>query len=83
MAIILSVLIIFVIFVIYRLIIGPSLWDRLLCLSIIASKFIMILVVLALYKNETIYLDIAILYVVLGFIGTTFMAIFIQKRGRY
>jgi multicomponent Na+:H+ antiporter subunit F len=83
MKIILIVLVIMAVISSLRIIIGPTMWDRLLGLNMVSSKLIMAIVVLASVKNEAMMLDIALLYGLLGFVGITFMAIFIQKRGRY
>lgn len=66
-----------------RLVVGPSLWDRLLFLNLITSKMVMLLVIIALLKMSNLYLDIAIFYAILGCIGVIYLALFIQKKGRY
>ena len=65
-----------------RMIIGPSIWDRLLSLNLLTSKVIMILVLIAVLFNETYILDLAIVYALLGFVGVMFIAISVQKRGQ-
>lgn len=65
-----------------RMILGPSIWDRLLSLNLLTSKVIMILVLLAVVFKETYILDLAIVYALLGFVGVMFIAISIQKRGQ-
>ena len=61
-----------------RVIIGPTIWDRLLGLNLITSKIIMLLVVLAYVVDKTYILDFAIIYALLGFIGVMFIAINVQ-----
>ncbi|SHJ13003.1 multicomponent Na+:H+ antiporter subunit F [Dethiosulfatibacter aminovorans DSM 17477] len=65
----------------FRIIIGPTIWDRLLGLNLVTTKLIMLIVLIASLRNETFLLDIALVYSLLGFIGITFMAIYIQNRG--
>ncbi len=65
-----------------RMILGPSIWDRLLSLNLLTSKVIMILVLLAVLFKETYILDLAIVYALLGFVGVMFIAISVQKRGQ-
>jgi multicomponent Na+:H+ antiporter subunit F len=65
-----------------RVIIGPTIWDRLLGINLITSKIIMILVVLALVLDKTYILDFAIIYALLGFIGIMFIAINVQRKGK-
>jgi multicomponent Na+:H+ antiporter subunit F len=66
-----------------RIIIGPTMWDRLLGLNMVSSKLIMSLVVIACLKDEAMILDIAIVYALLGFIGVMFMSIYLQRKGRF
>ena len=65
-----------------RVIIGPTIWDRLLGLNLITSKIIMLLVVLAYVVDKTYILDFAIIYALLGFIGVMFIAINVQRKGK-
>jgi len=62
-----------------RVIIGPSVWDRLLGLNLIASKIIMIIILYATITGMTFLLDFAIIYGLSGFIGTIFIAQFLSK----
>lgn len=66
-----------------RIVIGPTMWDRLMALNLVSAKLILLIVLLATQFKNSMFLDIAIVYALLGFIGVTFMSIFIQKRGRY
>ncbi len=65
-----------------RLLIGPTIWDRLLSLNLITSKLIMLLVLLAFTLKRTYILDFVIIYALLGFISIMFIAISVQKRGK-
>ncbi len=53
----------------YRLFVGPTLQDRLISLSCVSVIFITILVIISFYYNNTFYLDIAIAFLLLDFIG--------------
>ena len=61
---------------------GSSLWDRLLGMSLISSKIIVIIIFFASLNNTTFLLDYAIIYALFGFIGVIFIALFISKRER-
>ena len=63
-----------------RVIIGPSVWDRLLGLNLISSKIIVIIILFASINDSTFLLDFAILYSLFGFIGAIFIALFLSKR---
>ena len=64
-----------------RLFIGPSIWDRLLCLNMIASKVLAAIVLLSWLLKLNYLLDIALIYAVLGFLSTILIARFIERRG--
>jgi multicomponent Na+:H+ antiporter subunit F len=65
-----------------RIILGPTIWDRLLGLNLFSSKIVMLIVLYALLMQRSYLLDIAIVYALLGFISIIFIAIFIQKKGK-
>ena len=53
----------------YRLFVGPTIQDRPISLSCVSVIFIVILVILSFYYNNTLYLDIAIAFLLLDFVG--------------
>ncbi len=65
-----------------KVISGPSIWDRLLGFNLFSSKVIMIIILIALFSNQSYLLDIALVYALLGFVGIVFIAGFIQKKGK-
>lgn len=69
-------------FYLYRIIKGPSVWDRLLGLNLFSINMIIIMILYALINDISYLLDIAIVYALLGFIGIVFMARFIQRKGK-
>lgn len=66
----------------YRIIKGPSVWDRLLGLNLFSLNMIILMILYALINNLNYLLDIAITYALLGFISIVFIARFIQRRGK-
>jgi multicomponent Na+:H+ antiporter subunit F len=73
-------MLLFMLTYIFRVIKGPSHWDRVLAVNLVFSKIIMIIITFA-SINETAYLlDFAIIYTLSGFIGTIFLVIFLAKR---
>lgn len=66
----------------YRIIKGPSVWDRLLGLNLFSINMIILMVLYALMTDLSYLLDIAITYALLGFIGIVFIARFIQRKGK-
>ena len=65
---------------IFRAVKGPSIWDRLLSLNLIATKIIIIIVVFASVQGIGFMLDFAIIYSLSGFLGTIFVALFLSER---
>ena len=79
---VLWVMLVFLFFYIITVIKGPSIWDRLLGMNLIATKIIIIIVVFASSFNLGYLLDFAIIYALSGFIGTIFLALFLAARVR-
>ena len=63
-----------------RVAVGPSVWDRLLGMNLIASKIIVIIMIYSSISEMTFLLDFAIIYALSGFIGTIFIALFLSER---
>lgn len=65
---------------IYRVAKGPSVADRAVasdCIDVLTS---LALIVFAVYSNRSIYLDIAIVVALLGFIGTVLISKYLEGR---
>jgi len=58
---------------------GPSLWDRLLGLNLITSKLVVLIIFYASMQDLAYLLDLAIIYLLFGFIGTIFIALYLRK----
>ncbi len=67
---------------VFRAILGPTIWDRLLGFSLLSSKIVIIIILYALLHEKSFYLDIVIAFALLGFLGVVFISEFIQKRGK-
>jgi len=65
-----------------RLFRGPSIWDRLLGMNIVATKIVIIIIVYASIYDTAFLLDFAIIYALSGFIGTIYIALFFADRKR-
>ncbi|TVR58424.1 MAG: pH regulation protein F [Spirochaetaceae bacterium] len=65
-----------------RVIIGPTIWDRILGLNLISSKIIVAIVFFALILEKSYLLDIAIVYSLIGFIGSVLISRFVEKKGQ-
>ena len=65
-----------------RVVIGPTVWDRLMCFNLITSKICIFVVLYAELTQRSYLLDFAITFVLLGFISVIFIANTVQKRGK-
>ncbi len=81
---VLDIIIIIIIVAIFlstiRILIGPTVWDRLLGLSLVSSKIIILIVLYSLKVGQSFYLDIALVFAILGFVGSTSLAQFLKKH---
>ena len=66
---------------VYRILQGPTLWDRLLGFSFFSAKIIVLAVVIGVVINRTFMVDVGIIYGILGFIGVIMVARFIERKG--
>lgn len=64
-----------------RVVIGPTIWDRMLGLGLTTSK-VTLAVILASFTHAEIYiLDLAMLFSLLGFLVTVLLARFVERKG--
>ena len=70
---------IFVVIVIIRLILGPTIPDRLVALDTVNTIVIVVMVILGAAFKEVLLIDVAIVYALLSFITTLFIAKYIEK----
>ena len=71
---------VFAILLFIRFIEGPTAADRMLAVDMIAGLACIMLVFYAIYTERAIYLDIAIVTALLGFISTVFVARYLERR---
>lgn len=57
-----------------RVVIGPAPEDRLIGLNLAASQVLAILVLLAVRQKQPVYLDVALVYAILGYAGVLAIA---------
>lgn len=65
---------------IIRLILGPSAADRLVALNILSGIVLAFLVLRGVQQNRAIYLDVALVYDIFGFLGFLAVARFLRDR---
>ncbi len=65
-----------------KIIMGPTIWDRLLAYNLVMAKILMLIVLFSVIIEKSYLLDIAITYSLIGFISTLFIAKFVKDRGK-
>lgn len=68
------------IILLYRVLKGPSVVDRAVASDSIDILTAVALIVFSVYSNRSIYLDIALVIAILGFIGTILIARYLEGR---
>ena len=63
-----------------RVVIGPEPEDRMVGLNLTASQVLAILVLAALRLDQAIFLDVALVYAILGFVGMLAIARSMRSR---
>ncbi len=76
-------LLVFAIFIsLIRMIIGPTVWERLLALNLISAKIILLLSIYGVYKQNPLLLDISFSYAIIGFLTIILLSRLILMGGR-
>lgn len=60
---------------------GPSAWDRLLAYNTASNRIVVAVCLIAVATHETIYLDVAIGYAALSFLGVVIISRFLERGG--
>jgi multicomponent Na+:H+ antiporter subunit F len=68
---------------IVRFIRGPTLPDRVIAIDTMSSLVIGIIVLLSLYFSNSLFLDIAIVYAILTFIGNLAISKYLMGKGMH
>ena len=80
---VLIVLAVLILVYLYRVLRGPTLFDRVLGLNGISTKAIILLVVIGtVYERVDMFVDIATGYALLNVVGALAIAKFLEQRGR-
>ena len=64
-----------------RAVLGPTAPDRVVAMDAIVALMTTSLVLLGVYYNASIYLDVALVYAFLSFLGTLAIAKYLEGRG--
>lgn len=79
----LSVVLTVIIFLpLYRVMVGPTLYDRVLGAGAVATKTMVLILLIGLMFNRLdMFIDITLAYAILNFIGTIAIAKYLDTRG--
>jgi len=61
--------------------VGPTKWDRLLGYGLVAAKVNMLIVIFAYLTGNSFYLDIALVYIILSYVGIVALADYLKAHG--
>lgn len=78
-----AVLLLSIVAVLYRLFGGPTSWDRLLAYNSASNRVVVLLAIVAIVSKQQIYLDVAIVYAALSFLGVVILARFMERGEGY
>ncbi|MBN4062729.1 MAG: pH regulation protein F [Alkaliphilus sp.] len=77
------VLIAAIIITMVRLILGPTIWDRLLSLNLINAKIVLVIIIYGVKTDNMFYIDIAITFALIGFLCIALLSKFVRTGGRH
>lgn len=77
--IVLLILLLSMLITLYRFLKGPTLSDKIVAFDILTIMSVSLLLLLALYFQRVIYLDIALVFGLISFLGTTIFGSYIEK----
>ncbi|MCG6910000.1 MAG: cation:proton antiporter [Deltaproteobacteria bacterium] len=78
----LVMLLIGMLLVLWRLARGPTAADRVIALDLLSMLVVAFLVAVSIHSQETSYLDVAIAYACIAFLGTVALARYITRTSR-
>ncbi|WP_319756560.1 monovalent cation/H+ antiporter complex subunit F [uncultured Sphaerochaeta sp.] len=76
----LVMLILFAIGILLRLLLGPTASDRLVALNVLSAVSLALLVLWGIRVGRTLYLDVALVYDIFGFLGFLAITRFLKDR---
>ena len=61
-----------------RTLLGPTVWDRILAVNSFGTKTVLLVALLGALAGRTDYLDVALLYALINFIGTVALMKYVE-----
>ncbi|HAP56638.1 MAG: monovalent cation/H+ antiporter complex subunit F [Sphaerochaeta sp.] len=75
-----TALVIFVCITLIRLMLGPTSSDRLVALNVLSAVSLALLILWGIQTGRTLYLDVALVYDIFGFLGFLAITRFLKNR---
>ncbi|MBS4033023.1 MAG: hypothetical protein KGZ85_01045 [Ignavibacterium sp.] len=69
-----------ILFIFIRLVIGPTIEDRIVALDLLAANAIAFIAVYAIQSGTTAFLDVGVILALLAFLGTVAFAFYLERR---
>ncbi|MDP2954394.1 MAG: monovalent cation/H+ antiporter complex subunit F [Chloroflexota bacterium] len=67
---------------VFRMVLGPTIYDRVLGVGLMGTNAILLLVLIGfIYGRIDMFVDLAIAYAVLNFVGMVVVAKYLERRG--
>jgi multicomponent Na+:H+ antiporter subunit F len=77
-----TALCVLILFVLYRVVFGPGIFNRVAAISAIGTKTLVILLIIGyIYDRIDMFVDISMVYALLNFIGTLAVAKYLEMEG--
>ena len=70
-------------FCLYRAYAGPTAADRVVAINVITTKVAMLIALLAIITGQEVFVDVALIYAMMGFIATICVSKYIEKGKLY
>lgn len=65
-----------------RTLLGPTVWDRILAVNSFGTKTVLLVALIGAFAGRTDYLDVALLYALINFIGTVALMKYVETAPR-
>jgi multicomponent Na+:H+ antiporter subunit F len=66
----------------FRLVVGPTLPDRVVSIDLITVLSVGFIAIFSIYTEQPVLLDVAIVLALIAFLGTVAFARYLERRGR-
>ena len=77
------ILSIFAFICLYRAYAGPTTADRVVSINVISTKVTVLIAVIAVFTEQNEFIDVAVIYAMMGFIATIAVSKYIEKGNIY